>query len=130
MPHPNPKLAVLEQRPEASVIIPVHNGEQTLHHCLTAISASEGIGAFEVIVVDDGSTDSSAMIASNFPCRLIRFEPGQGPSVARNRGVEEAKGSRVVFVDSDVIVRPESLALLLRALDESPAAFATYDPEP
>jgi len=67
MPHPNPKLAVLEQRPEASVIIPVHNGEQTLHHCLTAISASEGIGAFEVIVVDDGSTDSSAMIASNFP---------------------------------------------------------------
>lgn len=126
----NPKLEMLEQQPEASVIIPVHNAERTLQRCLAAIFASEGIGEFESIVVDDGSTDASATIASNFPCRLIRFEHGRGPSVARNRGIEEAKAARVVFVDSDVVVRPESLALLLRALDDSPAAFATYDPEP
>lgn len=129
MPPLDPKL-ILEQQPAASVIVPVHNGGRTLQRCLTAIFASEGIGKLEVIVVDDGSTDLSATIASNFPCRLIRFERGRGPSVARNRGVEEAQAARVVFVDSDVFVRPETLALLLGALDDSPAAFATYDPEP
>lgn len=130
MPPLNPKPAILEQQAAASVIIPVHNGERTLERCLTAILGSEGIGEFEVIVVDDGSTDSSAAIASNFPCRVIRIDHSRGPAVARNRGVEEAQAARVVFVDSDVVVRPESLALLLRALDDSPAAFATYDPEP
>jgi glycosyltransferase involved in cell wall biosynthesis len=130
LPPLNPKRAIREQPPAASVIIPVHNGAPTLQRCLTAILASEGIGELEVIVVDDGSTDSSATIAANFPCRLIRFEQGRGPSAARNRGVEEAQAARVVFVDCDVVVRPETLALLLGALDDSPAAFATYDPEP
>jgi len=128
MPPLNSKLAT--QQLAASVIIPVHNGERTLQHCLSAILASEGIAELEIIVVDDGSTDSSAIIASNFPCRLIHFEHSRGPSVARNRGVEEAHAARVVFVDSDVVVRPETLVLLLRVLDDSPAAFATYDPEP
>jgi len=123
-------LATPEQLPNASIIVPVHNGERTLQRCLTAIFASEGIGEFELIVVDDGSTDATAAIASNFPCKLIRFEHGRGPSFARNRGAEEARAARVMFVDSDVVVRPESLSLVFRALDDSPAAFATYDPEP
>lgn len=130
MPPPDSHFTVSEQRPAASIIIPVHNGERTVQRCLAAIFASQGISEFEVIVVDDGSTDSSAAIASSFPCKLIRFETSHGPSIARNRGVQEAKAARVVFVDSDVLVRSDSLVRLLAALDSTPAAFATYDPEP
>ena len=115
---------------EASVVVPVHNGERTLGRCLGAIFASEGIGEFEVIVVDDRSTDGSTEIAAYFPCRVIRLEQRRGPATARNRGAQEAVAARLVFVDADVFVRPDTLALLLGALDSSPAAFASYDPEP
>ncbi len=115
---------------EASVVVPVRNGEGTLRRCLEAIFASEGIGQFEVIVVDDGSTDASAETAEAFPCKVIRFEQRRGAAAARNRGAQEARAPRLVFVDADVFVRPDTVALLLRALDSSPAAFGSYDPEP
>jgi glycosyltransferase involved in cell wall biosynthesis len=127
---PDSDSTISEQCPAASIVIPVHDGERTFERCLTAIFASQGISEFEVIVVDDGSTDASAAIASSFPCKLIRFEMSHGPSTARNRGVKEAKADRVVFVDSDVLVRSDSLIRLLAALESSPAVFGTYDPEP
>lgn len=125
-----PQPSALTPALEASVVVPVRNGARTLGRCLNAVLASEGIGEFEVIVVDDGSTDGSTEIASGFPCRLIRCEEGRGPAAARNRGAGEARSSRLVFVDADVFVRPESLARLLAALDSAPAAFGSYDPEP
>lgn len=124
------KVTVFQPQPKASVIIPVHNSERTLGRCLAAVFASQGIGEFEVIVVDDGSTDSSAEVASSFPCKVIRCHERRGPSIARNRGVLHARTPRLVFVDSDVVVRPDSLELLVDALDSSAAVFATYDPEP
>lgn len=130
MPPVSPKQRPVSLGRELSVIVPVHNGERTLRQCLAAIFATQGIGEFEVIVVDDGSTDSSAAIASDFSCRLIRCEHVRGPAAARNRGVQTASADRVAFVDSDVLVRPGTLRLLLDALDSSPAVFACYDPEP
>ena len=130
MPPVSPKQGPVSLGRELSVIVPVHNSEGTLRRCLAAIFATQGIGEFEVIVVDDGSTDSSAAIAADFPCRPIRCEQVRGPAAARNRGVQAASADRVAFVDSDVLVRPETLRLLLDALDSSPAAFASYDPEP
>src|SRR5215469_2243979 len=116
--------------PDASVIIPVRNGERTLRQCLDAIFATHHAGEFEVILVDDGSTDSTQAIASDFPCRLIHSGVSRGPAAARNRGAAEARAARVVFVDADVFVKPDTLSLLLSALDSSAAAFATYETEP
>lgn len=114
----------------ASIVIPVRNCERTLARCLEAVTASEGFADFEVIVVDDGSTDTSAEIASRFPVRLVRCVTGSGPAAARNRGASEARSPRLVFVDSDVFVRPDTIDRLLRTLDDAPAAFGSYDPEP
>jgi glycosyltransferase involved in cell wall biosynthesis len=112
------------------VVVPVRDGEASLGACLQAIVASEGLDDFELIVVDDGSRDASVAVAARFPCRLIRCAPGRGPAAARNRGAGEARGSVLAFVDADVIVAPATLARLVRALDEAPAVFASYAPEP
>jgi len=116
--------------PDTSVIVPVRNGERTLQRSLEAIFATHGAGEFEVIVVDDGSIDATVAIASGFPCRVICCGQGLGPATARNLGAQAARGQRLIFVDADVFVRPDTLSLLLIALDSSPAVFATYHPEP
>ncbi len=130
MPHTSDPSRVRGTGPDASVIVPVRNGERTLQRSLEAIFATEDAGAFEMIVVDDGSIDATVAIASRFPCRVICCGKGLGPAAARNLGAQAAKGQRLVFVDADVFVRPGTLRLLLNALDSSPAVFATYDPEP
>src|SRR5215469_721014 len=125
-----PPIEIWNAGPEASVIVPVRNGEQTLWRALHAIFASQGVGKLEVIVVDDASRDSTAAIASSFPCKVICCGQGAGPAAARNRGAQAASAPKLIFVDADVFVRPDTLSLLLNALDDWPAAFATYDPEP
>jgi GT2 family glycosyltransferase len=115
---------------EATVVIPVRNAERTLRQCLEAVFSSRDIGKFEVIVVDDGSSDSSVTIATRFPCKVIHGEQSRGPAAARNTGAGSAHAPRLLFVDADVFVRPDTFQRLLNALDSSPAAFATYDPEP
>jgi GT2 family glycosyltransferase len=116
--------------PAAAVIVPVHDGERTLARCLEALFASKDLLSLEVIVVDDASTDASRDVAARFPCRLLPLASRQGPAAARNRGAEASGADRLVFVDSDVLVRPETLAALVRTLDEAPAAFATYARDP
>ena len=126
----SPRTETWGHGPQASVIVPVRNGEKTLGRTLHAISASQGVARLEVIVVDDGSSDSSAAIASSFSCKVICCGQGAGPAAARNRGAEAASAPKLIFVDADVFVRPDTLSRLINALDDWPAAFATYDPEP
>ena len=114
----------------ATVIVPVRNGSRTLARCLEAIMASEDIPSLEVIVVDDGSSDSSPQIAASFPVRLIDCRKGSGPAAARNLGAEAATTPRLVFIDADVFVKPDTIKRLLATLDEAPACFGSYDPEP
>ncbi len=116
--------------PQASVIVPVKNGARTLDRCLKAILASDDSQAYEVIVVDDGSSDSSPQIAAAFPVCLIESDQGSGPASARNRGAEAARCPRLVFIDADVFVRADTIPRLLAALQDSPASFGSYDPEP
>jgi glycosyltransferase involved in cell wall biosynthesis len=130
MPLVNREREVLRSAPGASVIVPVRNGGRTLRPSLEAIFRSQDAGEFEVIVVDDGSTDSTPAIASDFPCRLITSAVSRGPAAARNQGAAEARSRRLVFVDADVFVKPDTLSLLLSALENSAAAFATYETEP
>jgi len=88
---------------KASVIVPVHNGEKTIADCLHSILSQCTAFPFEVIVVNDGSTDKTAEIAKEFGKTRLISQKQQGPAVARNNGAKEADGNVIVFIDSDCV---------------------------
>jgi len=91
-----------------SVIIPNHNGSSTIEMCLNAVFSSSHED-FEVIVVDDGSTDGSVGIIGRFPCKLVRLKKRSGASKARNTGASHAEGRLLFFIDADCIVQKNTL---------------------
>ena len=118
-----------------SVIVPARNCAGMLDQSLSALIASTlPRERWELIVVDDGSTDETAAAAGAFADRVLRIPDGpRGPAAARNRGAEVAQGEFLVFVDADVCVTAEVLAQLVDAFgsDEHIAAvFGAYDTEP
>ena len=100
-----------------SVIIPLYNVEYTIGPCLTAVFASR-YADYEVIVIDDGSRDDSVVIAAKFPVKLIRLEKNMGPSHARNIGATHAQYDILVFIDADVLIRPDTLAMIHAFLEK------------
>jgi GT2 family glycosyltransferase len=102
--------------PKVSVVIPVYNAEATLKECLGRLFDSR-FRDFEVIVVDDGCTDQSPAIAATFPLRVVPTSGRVGPAAARNLGARMATGEVLFFIDSDVMVRPDSLALLAESFE-------------
>jgi GT2 family glycosyltransferase len=100
-----------------SVVIPVYNAEATLAECLTRVFQSTW-DSFEVVLVDDGSTDRSRAIAQSFPVRIVPSPGRVGPAVARNIGARAAVGEILFFIDSDVMLRPDSLPRLADALED------------
>ena len=86
-----------------SVIIPAYNAERTLSSCLEAlVDQSLPKQDYDVIVVDDGSTDSTSEITKRFNVKYI-FQTNQGPAAARNKGAREAVGDIILFTDADCI---------------------------
>jgi glycosyltransferase involved in cell wall biosynthesis len=104
-----------------SVIIPVYNGAAYLAEAITS-ALQQTYAPYEVIVVDDGSTDGSAAVAEAFVprVRVIR-QANAGCGAARNTGVRNASGSLLAFLDADDLWTPEKLAWQVAALDETPA---------
>ncbi len=98
-----------------SVIIPVHNGEATIGRCLEAVFASR-YARFEVIVVDDRSTDDSPDIIGRYPCRLVRLKAHAGASAARNAGARQSMGDYLFFIDADCVLREDTLSRVNSAL--------------
>ena len=90
--------------PLISVIIPVYNVEKYLHRCLDSVIA-QTYQNLEIICVDDGSIDDSGKICDQYAVRDARIkvihQENQGPSAARNRGLDAAEGEYIAFVDSD-----------------------------
>jgi len=106
-------------KPLVSVVIPAYNAEGPLERALASVLAQD-YEPFETIVVDDGSTDGTAQTVARFPAvRYVRQE-NAGPSAARNRGVEEAAGELVTFVDADDEVPPAKLSVQVSYLLEHP----------
>ncbi|MCF6289502.1 MAG: glycosyltransferase family 2 protein [Desulfobacterales bacterium] len=101
--------------PLISIIIPNHNGAATLGNCLRAALASD-YDNFEVVVVDDCSTDSSRKIIAAHPCSLIRLPVRSGAAVARNTGAANSKGEILFFIDADCLLEPDALARAARAV--------------
>jgi len=116
-----------------SVVMPVYNGGPDLDQCLAAIAASS-YPAFECILVDDVSTDGViAPAARRHGARVITLEKQSGPGLARNRGASEARGDILFFVDADVLLHPDALAIAASALESDPglsAVFGSYDDQP
>jgi glycosyltransferase involved in cell wall biosynthesis len=107
-----------------SVIVPVYNGRLTLNACLQAIFSSADCPKFEVIVVDDGSTDSSPEIAGKYPCQVLRLEKSRGRSHARNMGAARARNGVLVFVDADIIISKTALRQVADFFTDQPEVSA------
>jgi glycosyltransferase involved in cell wall biosynthesis len=104
--------------PDTSVVICVYNGADTLADGLRAVEAqSFPRERYEVIVVDDGSTDDSARIASRFEVRLLR-RPHRGLAAAKNTGWQAARGDWVAFTDDDCGPTRHWLRLLRQAVEQ------------
>ena len=89
-----------------SVVIPTYNRKPILEKCLIALENQDYAGEYEVVVVDDGSTDRTVnwLQEGNFPHVRLLCQDHKGPSAARNLGVEHARGDTIVFIDSDLVV--------------------------
>ncbi|MBC8413049.1 MAG: glycosyltransferase family 2 protein [Nitrospira sp.] len=98
-----------------SIIIPNHNKGDTLALCLEAAFASE-YSRYEVIVVDDRSTDNSINIIEKYPCKLICLDKKSGASVARNAGARVSKGDLLFFTDADCLLQKDTLFEVNRAM--------------
>lgn len=83
-----------------SIIIPVYNENKTISDCLSSL-LKQSYNDFEIIVVDDGSTDQTRQIILKFSVKLL-IQSHQGPAIARNRGVGKSNGKILVFIDADM----------------------------
>src|SRR6185503_20230064 len=110
-----------EVDPLVSVVIPVFNGERFLREAVESVLIQQ-YAPVEIIVVDDGSTDGTANVARSLP-ETVRYlyQTNQGPAAARNRGIEQAKGSLVAFADADDLWPRGKLELQLPYLINDPA---------
>ena len=113
--------------PLVSIIIPCYNGAAYLAEAVLSALA-QSYPAVEVLVVDDGSTDTSPEIAQRFPAvRYIR-QVNRGLSGARNRGIQECNGAYILFLDADDRLKPRAIESGLRAMERHPdCAFAVGD---
>jgi glycosyltransferase involved in cell wall biosynthesis len=109
----------MDEPGQISVILPVFNCEPFLADAINS-AISQICPPAEVIVIDDGSTDKSAAVAQGFPLVRLLSQPHSGVSVARNRGVEAAKGDFLAFLDSDDLWLPEKLARQIAAFQNNP----------
>src|SRR5262245_57747116 len=106
--------------PSVSVIIPTYNRRDFIREALASVLA-QTCQDFELIVVDDGSTDGTEEIVREFPGARYVFQENQGVSAARNVGAALSQGELIAFLDSDDFWQPEKLA--------AQAAFFAAQPE-
>jgi len=111
-----------------SVVIPAYNEERYLGRCLEALRAqSYPASGFEILVVDNGSTDNTGEIARRFGARVV-CEPRKGVARARQRGFEAARGEIIASTDADTRVPSHWLARIASHFKADPALGAVYGP--
>ena len=116
--------------PSVSIIVPVYNAETALRRCIESI-LHQTCGDFELLLVDDGSRDSSGAICDEYAAkdsriRVFHKENG-GVSAARNLALDEAKGTYLQFLDSDDWVTPDATRLFLRVARDQDADLVVSD---
>ena len=112
-----------QETPLVSIIVPVYQVEAYISECVESLLAQTYTN-LEILLVDDGSTDSSGEICDEYAVKDDRVrvvhQRNQGPSVARNSGLDHMKGEYVAFVDSDDVVLPDFIESLYELLEKHP----------
>ena len=120
-------------QPLLSILVPVYNGGEAFIACLSAITRSRSQD-WELIVIDDGSSDRSAQVAHQFGAKVLStHRPKSGPGVARNLGAQVAQGKYLCFIDADCEANLDTLSRLAGVLQNHPeldAVFGSYDDAP
>ena len=108
-------------KPEISVIIPLYNKENIINQCVDSI-LSQSFENFELIIVNDGSTDNSLEIVKSIHDDRIRIieQKNGGPSKARNTGVKKANGDWIYFIDADDEMLSGTLNHFIRLINNNP----------
>jgi glycosyltransferase involved in cell wall biosynthesis len=115
-----------------SIVIPACNAKAHIAECLQSVRESE-FRDYEIIVVDDGSTDETSAIAATFGAKVILNPERRGPAFARNMGASEATSEILFFLDSDVTVKPETLSKIYDSFSSDAtldALIGSYDRKP
>ncbi len=103
-----------------SVIVPAYNVEKVLPTCLKSVRKSN-YRSFELIVVDDGSNDHTAQIAHRYADRVVSHKKNLSRIQARDTGLKASHGDIVVFIDSDIVLRRDTLEKVVRFFDSHPS---------
>jgi glycosyltransferase involved in cell wall biosynthesis len=112
--------------PRVDVIIPVYNSAATVAESIKS-ALGQTFTDFDIVAVDDGSTDASAEVLSRCGVRIkVLTQPNRGLSAARNAGVHLGRGEYVAFLDADDIWEPEMLERTVAALDRLPSSVLAY----
>jgi len=117
----------MNDMPRYSVVMPAFNTEVYIGEAIESI-LNQSVPDWELIVIDDGSTDDTAEVAGRFrdPRIRVRTQSNRGLSATRNRGIRESRGDMIIFFDSDDRLRPEALERLGTALARFPLANVAY----
>jgi glycosyltransferase involved in cell wall biosynthesis len=107
----------LNQQIQTTIIVPAYNEETGLPIVLGKLSNFLD-GSYEVIVVDDGSTDRTSEVASQFPCWVLRQEPNQGKGEALKTGIKHASGEKIIWTDADDTYPVELIPKMAEALND------------
>ncbi|MGB6867916.1 MAG: glycosyltransferase, partial [Candidatus Aminicenantaceae bacterium] len=121
-----------ETRPQISIIIPEYNAKDYLVQSIPVFKISEQKN-FELIIVDDNSSDNSSEFAQQYADVVLKMEKNSGPGKARNRGAQASRASILLFLDADVRIYPDTISKVLAAFQENPeisAIFGSYDSLP
>jgi glycosyltransferase involved in cell wall biosynthesis len=115
-----------------SVIIPLYNSQKTIAKTLASLE-KQTYQDFEVIIINDGSTDNSELIVANYLQKtqnnnsyLFLNQKNQGAPAARNKGFKESKGEFILFCDADAILVDQALEIMLNTLIQVPSASYVY----
>lgn len=113
--------------PLISVVIPAYNAEKTIRTTIESV-LSQTFSDFELIIINDGSQDTTLEIIASIIDNRIKVisQPNSGPQKSRNRGISEAQGEYLAFLDADDLWTPEKLELQLKALQANPDAALAY----
>ena len=102
-----------------SVIVPAYNEEKNVGKCIEAILSQDFKGEIEVIVINDGSTDGTSRIASQYPVKIVDLKKNCGKSKALNEGIKIAKGEILIFSDADSQIASNAVGLLAEYLEKN-----------
>lgn len=110
-----------------SVIIPMYNASGCIESCLSAV-LKQTANDLEILLIDDCSTDDTVQKAEKYPFKIIKLEKRLTPAQVRNYGAKNASGNIIVFVDADVVLKPDSVEEIVRAMSrpDTDSVFGIY----